>query len=84
VQFPVGADIRANLRHVKAQMGTASERGARVAHFPEGALAGYAGTDFEDFASFDWDRIQGATEEVLGRTQFLQTLFPARARQLPN
>ncbi len=56
-QFPVGADLGANLGHVKAPMGTAGERGARVAHFPEGALSGYAGTDFENFASFDWDRL---------------------------
>ncbi len=48
-QFPVAADVGANLHHVKHQMMTASRRGARVAHFPEGALSGYAGTDFETF-----------------------------------
>jgi deaminated glutathione amidase len=52
-QFPVSADISANLDHIKRQMATASRRGARVAHFPEGALSGYAGTDFETFAGFD-------------------------------
>ena len=45
-QFPVSADIGGNLRYVKRQMDTASRRGARVAHFPEGALSGYAGTNF--------------------------------------
>ena len=50
---PVGADIGANLRHVKRQMVMASRRVARVAHFPEGSLSGYAGTDFETFVGFD-------------------------------
>jgi predicted amidohydrolase len=45
-------------------MATASRRGARVAHFPEGALSGYAGTDFETFAGFDCDRLGEATAEV--------------------
>ncbi len=62
-QFPVSADIGANLHRVKRQMVTASRRGARVAHFPEGALSGYAGTDFETFAGFGWDRLG----EVTGR-----------------
>jgi deaminated glutathione amidase len=50
-QFPVSADITANLRHIKRQMDLASQRGARVAHFPEGALSGYAGTDFPTFVT---------------------------------
>jgi predicted amidohydrolase len=32
-------------------MDLASQRGARVAHFPEGALSGYAGTDFQTFVT---------------------------------
>lgn len=63
-QFPVGADVDANLRHVKRQLLMASERGARVAHFPEGSLPGYAGTDFDSFAGFDWGRLNEATAEV--------------------
>ena len=43
---------------------SASQRGARVAHFPEGSLSGYAGTDFETFAGFDWDRLHEATAEI--------------------
>jgi deaminated glutathione amidase len=63
-QFPVSADIAANLRHAKRQMSLASQRGARVAHFPEGALSGYAGTDFQNFAGFDWDQLREATDEI--------------------
>lgn len=64
-QFPVSADIGANLRHIKRQMSVASQRGARVAHFPEAALCGYAGTDFQSFAGFGWDQLQEATAEVM-------------------
>ena len=48
-QFPVSAGIGANLRHITRQIQSATQRGAHVAHFPEGALSGYAGTDFESF-----------------------------------
>jgi predicted amidohydrolase len=63
-QFPVSADVDANLRYVKRQMSVAARRGARVAHFPEGALSGYAGTDFATFEGFSWDRLADATAEV--------------------
>jgi predicted amidohydrolase len=63
-QFPVSADIDANLRQVLEQMRLAASRGARVAHFCEGALSGYAGTDFENFERFDWRRLGAAHEAV--------------------
>lgn len=46
-------------------MRSAQKRGADVAHFPEGALSGYAGTDFESFDGFDWDSLDAATDSVL-------------------
>lgn len=70
-QFAVGADIDANLRRIKRQMSVASARGARVAHFPEGALSGYAGTDFESFAGFDWERLGHATADVIDHARTL-------------
>ena len=63
-QFPVSADVAANLRWVKRQMTVAARRGARVAHFPEGALSGYAGIDFASFEGFGWDELADATAEV--------------------
>lgn len=45
-------------------MSGAADRGARVAHFPEGALSGYAGTDFESFAGFDWNGRRTATDVI--------------------
>ena len=72
-QFPVGADIDANLRHVRRQMLTAHRRGARVAHFPEGALSGYAGTDFDSFSGFDWEQLKEATAAVAKHARELGT-----------
>jgi deaminated glutathione amidase len=65
-QFPVSDRIEANLSYVRRQVRAAKQRGADVAHFPEGALSGYAGTDFETFAGFDWEALRRATAEVLG------------------
>src|SRR5690242_16179663 len=64
-QFPVTADIGANLRYVTRQARAAAERGADVVHFPEGALSGYAGADFAGFGGYDWDGLRRATEAVL-------------------
>ena len=66
-QFPISADIRANLRHVLEQMRSARAQGARVIHFPEAALSGYAGSDFDSYVDFDWDLLAEATQHVLER-----------------
>jgi predicted amidohydrolase len=63
-QFPVSAEIRANLRYIRQQVTMARQRGAHVAHFPEAALSGYAGTDFPSFAGFDWGTLRDTTLEV--------------------
>ena len=71
-QFPVGADLRRNLRYVLRQMLAAKERGAHVAHFCEGSLSGYAGADFESFAGFDWELLRDCSERVLERARQLR------------
>ena len=45
-------------------MRQASRRGARVAHFPEGALSGYAGADLDSFDGYDWPALRAATGRV--------------------
>jgi deaminated glutathione amidase len=64
-QFPVSAQIETNLAYIKRQMRAARELEADVVHFPEAALSGYAGTDFESFADFDWDKLRQATTDVI-------------------
>lgn len=64
-QFPVSADVGANLRYIVRQLRLAKSRAADVAHFPEGALSGYVGSDFDNFEGFDWDALRQATGRVL-------------------
>lgn len=70
-QFPVSADIDTNLGYVRQQMHHASRRDARVVHFCEGALSGYAGADFENFEHFDWDHLAAATADVADQARKL-------------
>jgi hypothetical protein len=64
-QFPVSADIDANFRWIARQATEAAGRGAKVAHFPEGALSGYAGIDFASFEGFDWESLRRASDQLL-------------------
>jgi predicted amidohydrolase len=81
-QFAVSADIDVNLRHIQRQMTVAAKRDARVAHFPEGALSGYAGVDFETFDGFDWDRLRDATAQICEHARGLRiwTVFGSAHR----
>lgn len=63
--FPVSAEPASNERWVKRQMGQARDRGAQIAHFPECALSGYVGADFESLEGYDWDALRACTERVL-------------------
>jgi deaminated glutathione amidase len=63
-QFPVARDVDANLGWVGRQLRLAARQGARVVHFPEGGLSGYAGSPFESFDAFGWDRLASATDAV--------------------
>jgi predicted amidohydrolase len=66
-QFPVSADVARNGRFILRQLGQAAARGAHVAHFPEGSLSGYAGTDFTTFGDFDWRSLESTTRQVSAR-----------------
>ena len=66
-QFPVSADAQENAQWMIAQMEEAARGGVRVAHFPEGALSGYAEVDFAGFGGFDWGALERATERVRAR-----------------
>lgn len=64
-QFAVSADLDANLAAVERLMRQARAAGGDVVHFPEAALSGYAGVDFETFEGFDWSRLEAATRRVM-------------------
>lgn len=63
-QFPVSGNPRANAAHVKRLMHQAKQRGARVAHFAECSLAGYAAADLPSYRGYDWPALRAACEEV--------------------
>ena len=63
-QFAIGADIASNGATIRRQMRTAKRRGARVALFPECALSGYAGAQFESFEGYPWETLAEETARV--------------------
>ena len=63
-QFPVSADIDANAEAIRSQMREAKAGDARVVHFCEGALSGYAGVDFESFRDFDWTTLRARSKDI--------------------
>lgn len=64
-QFPVSANIDSNSIWIKQQMRQAQKQGAEVVHFPECALSGYAGVDFESFAGYDWPLLEQELKTIL-------------------
>ncbi|MGE3405253.1 MAG: carbon-nitrogen hydrolase family protein [Pirellulales bacterium] len=63
-QFSVEAEISHNRDCVLAQIDLAADRGARVAHFCETALTGYAGVDIPDTQGIDWNELHDATQAI--------------------
>ncbi|MBI1903379.1 MAG: carbon-nitrogen hydrolase family protein [Planctomycetia bacterium] len=63
-QFPVEGDIAQNRDWALRQIAQAAEQGARIVHFSEAALSGYAGVDVPDFEGYDWPALREATRAV--------------------
>ena len=64
-QFPVSQDIDSNAVWILKHMRMAQMQGADIIHFPECALSGYAGVDFESITDLDWSRLHLQTEAVM-------------------
>ncbi len=64
-QFGVGGDVRANCVQICEFMRKAKDEDADIVHFPECALSGYAGTDFETFDGYDWQLLRQETQKVM-------------------
>ncbi len=71
-QFPTSADVSQNLRYILAQMHSAKDRGAQVAHFPEACLSGYAGHDIESYKGFEWELLETSTLKVIDQARKLK------------
>ncbi|MBL4714379.1 MAG: carbon-nitrogen hydrolase family protein [Alcanivorax sp.] len=63
-QFPVEPDIASNLRYTLRQIRQSARQGARVIHFSECSLSGYAGVEFPDMSHLDWEALVAATESI--------------------
>jgi hypothetical protein len=63
-QFPVSENIPENASYIQKQMRMAKLRNAEVVHFPETALSGYGGADFDDYENFDWEQLKTSTKEI--------------------
>jgi predicted amidohydrolase len=71
-QFSVEPKIAHNRKEVLRLMDRAQADGADVAHFSECALSGYAGVEFPDVASLDWDALTAATRDIQQRAKELK------------
>ena len=58
VQSHISVDTRVNGRHIRHLMTEARTAGARVVHFPEGALSGYVKTEIARIRTQDLGRFR--------------------------
>ncbi len=64
-QFGVDRSIKRNSRNICNYLRKASKAGADIVHFSECALSGYVGTDFPNFAGYDWDLLKEETQKIM-------------------
>ncbi|MHC4150157.1 MAG: carbon-nitrogen hydrolase family protein [Planctomycetota bacterium] len=67
-QFAVSRSIKRNARKICEFLRKAKKTKADVVHFSECALSGYVGTDFPNFAGYDWDLLREETQKILTLT----------------
>ena len=65
-QFPSSRDIDLNVHYAVRLIRRAAASKAKIVHFHEAALSGYAGVDFDSIDDLDWNLLRGATESLLG------------------
>ncbi|MHC4174656.1 MAG: carbon-nitrogen hydrolase family protein [Planctomycetota bacterium] len=64
-QFAVSRSIKRNSRIICEFLRKAKKARADVVHFSECALSGYVGTDFPNFAGYDWHLLKEETQKIL-------------------
>jgi len=64
-QFAVSGSIRRNALQICRYLERAARAKAHIAHFPECALSGYAGADFDSLEGFDWQLLKEQTLEIM-------------------
>jgi len=64
-QFAVSGSIKRNARQICNFLRQAKKHKADIAHFPECALSGYAGKDFETLDGFNWQLLREETRRIV-------------------
>jgi predicted amidohydrolase len=64
-QFAVSGDIGWNAEIIQNFLHEAKRLGADIVHFPECALSGYAGADFDSLEGYDWQRLAEETKKII-------------------
>jgi predicted amidohydrolase len=64
-QFAVSDSIKRNAKRICDYLRKAKKARADIVHFSECALSGYVGTDFPNFAGYDWDLLKEETEKII-------------------
>jgi predicted amidohydrolase len=64
-QPAASADVRRNGRAVREMMSQAADQGARLVHFPEGHLSGYAKEQVSDWAQVDWNACRDELRQII-------------------
>ena len=64
-QFAVGASIKRNAKRICDFLRKAKKARADIVHFSECALSGYVGTDFPNFAGYEWDLLKEETQKIM-------------------
>lgn len=64
-QFRVSESLRRNSKNICAFLRKAKKARADIVHFSECALSGYVGTDFPNFAGYDWHLLKEETQKIM-------------------
>jgi predicted amidohydrolase len=64
-QFAVSGSIKRNSRQICEFLHKAKKDRADIVHFPECALSGYGGADFETLDGFDWKLLREEAEKIM-------------------
>ena len=64
-QFPISDNIYQNYEWIEKQTIESKLKKADVVHFPECALSGYPGSDFETMDGYEWDKLSVVTDSIM-------------------
>lgn len=84
-QIDISSDVRRNGGALRRCMTTAAHQGARLVHFPEGALSGYVKSQIKNWGDVDWCSLREELERTAEAAAKLGiwTVFGANHRLTP-